>query len=393
MSVFAAVLTGKGTGAISTIKVFGDGAETVVAAIFEPENGKTANMKPPRVLLGTITKNTEVIDQVVIGCEAPGDVAINCHGNPLIVADIMQLLAEHGAELLSADDLTKKLLSAKGNITIAVEAKLTQVSASTLEGTKILAAQIETGLCKTAQKWLDNINNIGLEQIQAAAAGIIRNSVTARLIIEGCTTVIAGPPNSGKSTLLNCLCGRKKAIVTDIKGTTRDWLSAACRIGPLLVELIDTAGLDKASADDSRDEIDMVSQQRALELLGRADMVLVVLDTSEPYKPLAQAMLDRISNKRLLTILNKSDLPAQLDPESLPEMLSNRIRLSAKLGIGIEQLIAKIPQICGVTDFDLSGAVCFTARQKSLLERLRNVQSKQQAISTITELLNARIDV
>ena len=111
------------------------------------------------------------------------------------------------------------------------------------------------------------------------------------------------------------------------------------------------------------------------------------------HHPIIFRKLERISGKRLLTILNKSDLPAKLDPDSLPEMLSEKISLSAKRATGIEQLIARIPQICGVTDFDPASAVCFTARQHALLEHLQRAQSKRDATLVITELLNGCIDV
>ncbi len=288
---------------------------------------------------------------------------------------------------------TKTLSAEKIANTIALEARFAQVSACTIEGTAIINAQIEAGLSRTAQQWLDNIDDLTLDDIRAAATDVIRNSIAARLIIEGCKVAITGPPNSGKSTLLNCLCGRQKAIVTDIKGTTRDWLSARCTIGPLSVELIDTAGLDVSTGSDSNDELDIVAQQRTLEILKSADMVLLVLDASEPLDSLDPAMMERISGKRLLTILNKSDLPAKLDPDNLPEILYERISLSAKLATGIEQLIAKIPQICGTTDFDVFSAICFTARQYALLKQLQQTQSKRDAASAITELLNGSLDV
>ncbi|MHC4658762.1 MAG: hypothetical protein ACYS83_06230, partial [Planctomycetota bacterium] len=96
MSVFAAVMTGKGTGAISTIAVFGDSAEAVIKKIFKPAGDKPTTLTVGKILLGTIIDGSETIDQVTIGCEEAETIAINCHGNPLIVADIMQLLAKHG---------------------------------------------------------------------------------------------------------------------------------------------------------------------------------------------------------------------------------------------------------------------------------------------------------
>ncbi len=204
MSVFAAVMTGKGTGAISTIQVFGDRAGAVVKKIFKPAGKKPAKFKPGKILLGTICDGTETIDQVTIGCEGPHSFAINCHGTPLIVEMIMQLLQRCGAKLLTAEQLLYKILSAQKSInTIALEAKLTQPRARTIEGTKIIANQIDAGLSKKIAEWLENIDTISLNEIVADAERILENSQTAKLIIQGCTAVIAGPPNTGKSTLLN----------------------------------------------------------------------------------------------------------------------------------------------------------------------------------------------
>ena len=105
MSIFAAVTTGKGTGAISTVQIFGDSAEAVIKKVFKPAGTKPSKFKTGDILLGTITDGAEVIDQVTIGCEGPDTFAINCHGNPLIVEIIMQLLQQHGANLVTAEQL------------------------------------------------------------------------------------------------------------------------------------------------------------------------------------------------------------------------------------------------------------------------------------------------
>jgi len=392
MSVFAAVMTGKGTGAISTIQVFGDSAEAVVEKIFKPASTKPVALKPGKILLGTITNRGETIDQVTIGCEDAGTIAINCHGNPLIVADVMQLLASHGVELITAEELLAEILLAqKPANTIALEANLTQPKAKTIEGTKIIINQIDAGLSNKATEWLQNINAISLDEIKADAARILGDSQTAKLIIAGCRAVIAGPPNSGKSTLLNYLCGKQKAIVTDIKGTTRDWVSARCKIGPLSVELIDTAGLDERPAAAPQNTVEKAAQQKAVEVLENADLVLLVLDSTQTGDRLDERLLEKIAGKKVLTILNKSDLPARFDTARLPEVLRDTVRISAKLGTGIENLLKKIPQICAATEFNLKTAVCFTARQQNLLKQLQKAKSKQQAASIITELLNGEL--
>lgn len=396
MAVFAAVMTGKAAAAISTIQVFGDLAETVIQKIFKPLRTKPAKFKTGKILLGTINEAGETIDQVTIGCEATNSFAIHCHGNPLIVEMIMQLLQRCGAKLITAEQMLAKIFAAqKPMSTIALEAKLAQLKAKTIQGTKIIANQIDAGLSKIITEWLQNIKTISLDEISTQAEQILKDSRTAKLIMFGCKAAIIGPPNTGKSTLLNCLASRQKAIVADIKGTTRDWVSATCRIEPLSVEFIDTAGLDEKHPA-SKDTVEKMAQQKSVEILEQADLVLLVLDNSQTVSQLDGRLLERIINKKVLTVLNKSDLPAKFDAVNLPQRapagrgpsLDNTVRISAKVGTGIEDLTQKIRQICGVADFDLKTAVCITCRQENLLKQLQRAESKQQVASTITELLN-----
>ena len=98
MSAYAAVMTGRGVGAIATVCVIGEGAGEILTSIFKPAGKSNAQFEVGKILLGTIVDGEKVIDQVVIGCEAENEFAINCHGNPLIVEMIMELLVKHGAE-------------------------------------------------------------------------------------------------------------------------------------------------------------------------------------------------------------------------------------------------------------------------------------------------------
>lgn len=393
MSTLAAVMTDKGTGAIATIQIFGESAEAVLKEIFKPTDAKSATFRTGKILLGTINDGAETIDQVVIGCEADNCFAINCHGNPLIVEMIMELLRRCGAELVTAEQLLAKSLQRQEPInTIALEAKLALPKTKTLDGAKIITNQIEAGLGKKVTEWLRDINAIPLKQIKAQAWQILNNSVPARLIIAGCKSAIIGPPNTGKSTLLNCLSGRQKAIVTDIKGTTRDWVSAQCQIPPLALELFDTAGLDERLAAASKDAITKAAQKKSLEISEQADLILLVLDNSQPADQLELQLVKKIAKKRVLTILNKSDLPCALDITELPQTLANTVQISAELGTGLEKLAEKVLQVCGVADFDLRQPVCVTSRQENLLKKLKKARSKFEASSIVTELLNGPID-
>jgi tRNA modification GTPase len=394
MKTFAAVMTGKGVGAISTIQVFGGSAKSIIKKIFTPAGSKPAALKTGKIYLGTISNGSGIIDQVTVGCESAEAIAIHCHGNPLIVADIMRLLQQHGAKLLSAEQLLAKILTAlKPADTIALEAKLTLPRAKTIQGTKIIVNQINAGLSKTAAEWLKNSKALSLDQIRAETGRILKNSKPAKLIIYGCTAALIGPPNTGKSTLLNYLAGKQKAIVTDIEGTTRDWVSARCQIEPLSIELIDTAGLDEKLAAAPENVIEKKSQDKSIQILQEADLLLLVLDGSETCGKLEGWLPEKIAGRKILTVLNKSDSPTRLDTAKLPEILSNTVRISAKLGTGIENLLEKITQICGVADFDLQQPICFTSRQEKLLTQLSKAKSKGQAVSAITELLNGRLRV
>ncbi len=394
MTTFAAVMTGKGTSAIATIQLFGENADAALKKIFVPKTRKTAPFQPGQILLGTITNGDRAIDHVTIGCETPETFAINCHGNPIIIADIMKLLQNNGVKLLTAQQLLTKTLTAQKKFnTIEIEAKIAQLNAKTIDGTKILENQIDTGLSKKVQNWLNSIKTTTLDEIKAGTRQILETAQTEKLIIYGCTVAIVGPPNTGKSTLLNCLAGRQKAIVTDIKGTTRDWVSAQCKIGPLSLTLIDTAGLDEELEATPKNIIEKKARQKSAEFLDQADLLLLVLDNSQGKDQLNESLFEKITDKKILTVLNKSDLPAGFDPAQLPDALKNTVLISAKLETGIENLLNKIRQICGAADFELNSAVCFTARQENLLKQLLNAKSKRKTLSIITELLNSRLRV
>jgi tRNA modification GTPase len=385
MSIFAAIMTGAGTGAISTVQVFGEGAETVIQKIFKSTHNKPIVLKTGGIFLGTIVDGNETIDQVTIGCEGVNTFAINCHGNPLIVEMIMQLLKKNGATLIIAEQLLAKILTAEEHKnTIQVEAKIFQARAETLEGTKIILNQIEDGLSAKAQNWLNQINTGSLEKIKDEAAAVLEKSRTAKLIMYGCTVVLVGPANSGKSTLLNFLAGKQKAIVTDIRGTTRDWVSSKCKIGAIVAEIIDTAGLDVVG-----DTLDEQAKEKTTEILQKADLVLLVLDGSQSNNQFSEDHTEELGGKKILTVINKSDLPVKLQVNKSEET----VQISTKLGTGIENLLEKIQQSLGVMGFDLGSAVCFTDRQQRLVKKLAESKSKDEAVSAITELLNGEIEV
>lgn len=385
MGVFAAVMTGHGAGAISTIHVFGEEAEAVIKKVFKPISEKRTLSKSS-VCLGTITDGNDDIDQVTVGWEGENSFAIHCHGNPIIVADVMQLLEKNGVEPVSAEQLLVKIAESQTNVrTIELEAKLTIPKAKTIQASKLIANQIEKGLAGVINEWLEKKESV--DEIRAKAERILKLSTTVKLIINGCRVVLSGPPNTGKSTLLNCLSGREKSIVTDIEGTTRDYVTANCQIGPLMLNLIDTAGLDEVLATKSG-SVDKAAQDKAVKLLENADLVLMVLDISQSKNKIDKKVIEKISDKKILTVLNKSDLPAKLNAGKLPNILKNTVSISAKSGQGLDTLKDKVIEVLELTDFDLQQAVAFTPRQEQLLKRLCKAETTELTQSIITELLN-----
>ncbi len=393
MNCVAAAMTGLGTGAISSIQILGDSAETLLKQIFKAQGTTPPTLTTGNILLGTICDGNRVIDQVTLGCEGPATFAIHCHGNPLIVETIMQLLQRRGVTLLTPEQFLSRTLAIQepGN-TIKVEAQSVQPKIKTLQGAKMVAHQVNAGLTQKLRDWLARIDEIGLDAIKAEAAQILQESQAARLIIYGCTSVLAGPPNSGKSTLLNYLAGRQKSIVTDLEGTTRDWVEAACQIGSLFVTLIDTAGLVR-ELSGAEHTVEEAAQGKTIEILNRADLVLLVLDSSQPAEKFDDQIGERIAGKKVITVLNKSDLPSKFDIGKLPQALTDAVQISAKQGTGIEELKERIQQVCGATHLDPRQPVCFTARQEKLLRQLSNATSKQQAASNISDLLHGQVEV
>jgi len=394
MGAVAAVMTGKGVGAISTIQVFGESAEAVVEKLFRPAGGKQAAFGPGKILLGDIVEGGERIDQVTIGCEGRGSVAIHCHGNPLIVEMIVEALSRQGAEPVEAEELLARIYSAEEpNNTIAVEAKLVQGQARTVEGTRLVLNQIEGGLTKTVERWEQQPGAVPLELIKAEAAKVLGDSEKAKLLIFGALVVITGPANSGKSTLFNCLCGRSRAMVSDIKGTTRDWVNARCRIGALSAELVDTAGLDEQLAAAGGGEVERASQERAIDVLRKADLLLLVLDSGIAEFQLDERLVELMREKKVLTVLSKCDLVGRMDTGCLPGFLTDKVVVSAKVGNGIDSLVRSIEQICGLFEIEAGAAVCFTERQEDLLRQVRDAKSENQAGLIIRELLSGPLSL
>jgi tRNA U34 5-carboxymethylaminomethyl modifying GTPase MnmE/TrmE len=404
MSANVCVLTAKGYGAISGIALYGQGAEAILAKIFVPAGGGTAVFETGGIFHGQIVEDGQPFDEVVVGCEAEEYFVIHCHGNPILVQKVVQLLIRHGAQVETVEQMMREVHPV-GNNLIEREAYVEQLRAVTIEGVKIIQSQIGGGLSAIVKDWLDNFDRFSIEEIQERCREILTRSVVARRIIGGVKIVLAGPANSGKSTLLNTLAGGEKAIVSDIAGTTRDWVSIFIHAGPLRAEVIDTAGLGQ---DAVHDAVDKKAQRRTLELINQCDYVLWVTDCSIKFTN-SKGGSDRgpaeVDGRNCISAIhltafggchpplivevwNKSDLLSG----KLSEEKSGIVRVSAKTGDGIKKLLGEIQRRLQVYDFDCTLPVAFTTRQRKLLAATLKTKEKKQIQQLLTEMIkNPRV--
>jgi tRNA modification GTPase len=390
VAIFAAVMTGQGMGAIATIQVLGDSAEVVLRTVFRRKGNKPFEVVAGRVLLGDVVDDGEMIDEVTLGCEGPRTFTIHCHGNPLIVERIMELLRKQGVQAVPPEQLLARVFADTKDLdSISIEAMLALAAVKTTEGARIITGQLKAGLSEKIRQWRDRLDSTPLEEIAAEVEDILSHSEPARLMISGCTIALVGPPNTGKSTLLNTLAGREKAIVSDIRGTTRDWVSAEIRIPPLAATIIDTAGLDSVVSDFGG--IDQAAQRKTVAMIEHADLVLLVLDLSQPAERFPESIVTQFVGKKVVTVLNKADLPRPVDLICPARYLGDTVQISAKLGTGIDNLVYAIHRVCGVAAFDVHAPVAFSDRQRRLLEALHRSNSKTNARSFLSELLESPV--
>ena len=199
--------------------------------------------------------------------------------------------------------------------------------------------------------------NAQLTSLQARLVQTLNTAKQGCLLREGAYIVIAGQPNAGKSSLLNCLAGDEIALVSDIPGTTRDVIRQSIQIRGVPMHIVDTAGLR-----ESQDVVEKMGIARAHQTLQRADLILLLLDASKDVESQSQALLASLPpNIPVLKVFNKVDLISNVAPNLMEDDTS--IAISAKTGAGLDDLRAKLLQAVGWRDQE--GGV-FMARERHL---------------------------
>lgn len=410
-----AISTALGEGAISIIRVSGEDAISIVNPLFK---GKDLDkVKSHTINYGHIVYKDEIIDEVLLSImKTPKTytrediIEINTHGSIAVVNKIMEILLLSGCRLAQPGEFTKRaFLNGRIDLTesegvmdlINSETELTRKMAiNQLSGRvsklitdlrdKIVAliSNIEVNIDYPEYEDIEvvTINKIRKEvvEMKSKLLEILKLSKDGKILKDGIKTVILGKPNVGKSSLLNALLEEEKAIVTDVKGTTRDIVEGSIIIGGVKLNLIDTAGVR-----DSNDIVEKIGIEKSLSLIDEAELVLLVLDSSEELSDEDKFLLDKTKDKKRIVIMNKTDLDSNNTYDK------DVIKISTKENIGIEEVKDKIKELFNVGTFLSKNLMFFTnARQIALLKSaIESLEEVEKGVNEEREIDMIEIDL
>ena len=392
----AAISTPVGEGGIAIIRVSGPRAFEIADALFVSRRGKVAEFPSHTIHFGTIGKNGDLVDQVMLAVmRAPHTyttedvVEINCHGGLLTARKLLSLCLQKGARLAEPGEFTKRaFLNGRIDLTQA-EAVMDLIHARTdrahSAATNALEGHLARKIADAREKILavlahieayidfpdEDITPDSLEKIRAQTAEVIKflqalleTAAEGKILREGIIVAIVGRPNVGKSSLMNALLGYDRSIVTSVPGTTRDIIEDFASIRGIPVRLCDTAGLRKA-----RGKVEEIGVGRSHNALLTSDLVIHVSDASKPFATTEWDLAKRYKGKPSVLVLNKIDLPRKA--KVLGDFpVSATVETSATAGLGLDILRDRILDICGTSKLGSSKTdVAINERQADALRR------------------------
>ena len=392
----AAISTPLGEGAIGIVRLSGTNSFAIAQKIFK---GKDLSTVASHTLhYGHIIdpEKNEILDEVMIGAmRSPKTftredvIEINTHGGIAVTNEILQLAIREGARMAEPGEFTKRaFLNGRVDLTQA-EAIMDIIRAKTDKAMNIAVKQLDGSLSdlinNTRQEILNtlaqvevNIDYPEYDDVEEMTTKLLREKTaefeklltqllkTARrgkILREGISTAIIGRPNVGKSSLLNNLLREDKAIVTDIAGTTRDVIEEYVNINGVPLKLIDTAGIR-----DTDDIVEQIGVERSKKALQDADLVLLVLNASEPLTEQDRKLLEISQDTNRILLLNKTDLEEKIEVDQLPD---NFIKISVLQNQNIDKIEERINQLffknAGIVEQDAT--YLSNARHISLIEK------------------------
>jgi tRNA modification GTPase len=395
----SAVSTPPGEGGISIVRLSGPLARPILTTIFHRRPGKGA-LRPRRLYLGTIVdrRSGETIDEVLaVYLKGPTtytreDMAeIHCHGGFAVQQAILRLTLREGARLAAPGEFTRRAFLNGRIDLLQAEAVLDIIEGETEEELRHaadyysgrvsrelgeLAASLRRLLAETEadldfpEEDLDISSASRLTTIQGVAGEIDRlidSYYEGRGVREGFEVLITGRTNVGKSSLLNGLLLKERAIVTPLPGTTRDLIEDGIHIKGTKVRLVDTAGLRKPG-----DVVEEEGIARVKRRIPDADLILWVLDASEPFTEEDRYVYDAIARRPVIAVLNKMDLPRGIEGRPAPLAGLTVVETSATGSEGLEELKAAVHEALAGRNQGRGGLLITHARHRDALERTRD---------------------
>ena len=365
----SAISTPLGEGGIGIVRMSGPEALAILEAIFRPVRDDCFPLASRHLYYGHIVdEDGQVLDEVLVSyMQAPHTytredvVEINCHGGIVPLRQVLELTLREGARLALPGELTLRAFI-NGRIDLAqAEAVLDIVRAKTEAGSRLAMGQLEGRLSAEIRTlrgklidllaYLEAIIDFSkddipprdvatpLREAQATVKGLLAQAERGIIYRQGLRTAIVGRPNVGKSSLLNALLGVSRAIVTPFPGTTRDTLEETINLEGIPVTLVDTAGIA-----DSDDPIEVLGIERSRQALEGADLVLMVVDGSEPWTKADAEIAALLDGRPALLVVNKIDLPQMLSLKEIPLALPG-VKVSALTDQGLEKLEEKMLEL------------------------------------------------
>jgi len=390
----AAISTPTGEGGIGIVRVSGPGAFAVAEKIFRSPRGKNISDTPTHTILyGHIVDAEQIIDEVLISVmKGPHTytredvVEINCHGGPVPLRKVLEAVLRNGARPALPGEFTQRAFLNGRIDLVQAEAVMDVITAKTDESKRIALEQLSGGLSETISAVRDAVMETcahieayidfpeeeielstvrelreSMERACSTVSGLIDTFEQGRFFREGLSVAIVGRPNVGKSSLLNALLKRDRAIVTDLPGTTRDTIEEYLNIGGVPVRIIDTAGIR-----ESHDLPEQEGVKRSLRAIEGADLVLAVIDASEAVSEEDRQVLSRLGERKAIVVLNKVDLSEGERKDDVQGAMT--VPVSAKLGLGIDELKdAILSQALSGGSEAREGVIVTNVRQKNLL--------------------------
>ncbi len=398
----AAISTPPGAGGIGIIRMSGERSLEIIKDIFQPA-GNIIVFESHRFYYGTIVdpERDQTLDEVLmVYMSAPRTytredvVEIHCHGSYLILQSVLELLINRGAQLAEPGEFTKRaFLNGRIDLTRA-EAVIDILAAKTRKGVDLALEQLSGRLYHQVDHMRQRLVEVRayfevaidfpdedveivnrdevLERLRHELLlpldELINQAESGRIIREGISVVIVGLPNVGKSSLLNTLLQEERALVTEIPGTTRDTIEEFLDINGIPVRIVDTAGIR-----EDAERVEQLGIERARDQVNRADLVIFLADGSRPFEAADQELYQTVKHKPLIVVLNKCDLPLQIDLTAAPEVFSEPIKISAVTQDGIDQLKNAIfSRVTGGAEQWGEDGCRPNIRQKAALVRARN---------------------